>query len=65
MTPQELKADFEELVDYYYDKLGEVSNFSELMELNWYCKDRVVNLGYMAFNETWGKGYNTKATEED
>jgi len=60
MTPQELISDFTDLVDYYYEKVEECETFSELMELNWYCKDRVMNLGYTAFNETWIRGLSPK-----
>ena len=65
MTPKELIDDFKDLVDYYYEKVEECNTYSELMELNWYCKDRVINFGYTAFNETWNRGYNKPSVDEE
>jgi hypothetical protein len=57
MSPMDLKSEFEDIVDNYYNKLSECKTLSELMELNWYSKDRLMNLGYKAFNETWENGW--------
>ena len=67
MNKEELKQDLLDLVDHYYDELEECETLTDLYKLNWYCKDRLINMGYKAFNETWGLGYSVtiNATDEE
>ena len=57
MTKEQLISEFSDLVDYYYDKVAECKDINELYELNWYTKDRLVNMSYKAFNETMNQGW--------
>jgi hypothetical protein len=69
MTPEELKKEMVDLVDYYYEQLEEIGDLRKLFELNWYCKDRLMNIGFKAFNETWDNGWSvtfgTKENEDE
>lgn len=65
MTPAELKAEFEEIVDSYYNDMAECNTLSELYKLNWYAKDRGINLMFKAFNGTWEQGWDTLKSRKD
>jgi hypothetical protein len=58
MTPEELKAEFSDLVNYYYDEMSECKTLSDLYKLNWHAKDKGINLMFKAFNETWEQGWD-------
>jgi len=58
-----MKDEFTDLVDYYYEKLEDCTSLKEVVELNWYCKDRMVNLAYKSFNETWDTGWCLKKND--
>lgn len=65
MTPQELKTEFDEMVDTYYDQLSECTSLSELYKLNWVTKDKGINLMFKAFNETWERGWDAVSDPKD
>ena len=65
MNKEELKQDMMNLVDHYYNELEECKTLADLYKLNWYCKDRLINMGYKAFNETWGVGWDVVIHNED
>lgn len=63
MNRKELADELTDLIEYYYEKVEDVQDLRSLYELNWYCKDRLMNIGYKAFNETWGNGWTTASEE--
>jgi hypothetical protein len=65
MTPEELKAEFNDLVNYYYDEMSECKTLSDLYKLNWVTKDKGINLMFKAFNETWEQGWDTIKGRKD
>lgn len=64
MKREELKEEVTALIDYYYEKVAEVQDLRDLFELNWYCKDRMMNIGYKAFNETWDTGWTVSFNDK-